>query len=286
MDQDAVSARTELDSEREGLLSRFHDWLEKPMLVLSFVWLALFVVDVIWGLNPLLQYTSDVIWGLFVLEFAIGFLLAPNKLPYLKHNWLKAIALLAPALRLFRFVAIARAARAARAARGLRLLRVVSSVNRSMNALSASLGRRGFGYVVMLTFVVLLAGAAGMYAFESSSTGTRGLHNYAEALWWTAMVLTTMGSEYWPKTPEGRLLCLFLALYAFAMFGYVTATLATFFVGRDAANEASESAAQVAIDRMRDEVKKLRDEIHALSSKVGAKQVGLVAAGREPKATE
>jgi hypothetical protein len=37
---------------------------------------------------------------------------------------------------------------------------------------------------------------------------------------------------------------------------------------------------------MRDEVKKLRDEIHALSSKVGAKQVGLVAAGREPKATE
>ncbi len=43
-----------------------------------------------------------------------------------------------------------------------------------------------------------------------------------------------MGSDYWPRTPEGRILCLLLALYAFAVFGYVTATLASYFIGRDA----------------------------------------------------
>ena len=32
---------------------------------------------------------------------------------------------------------------------------------------------------------------------------------------------------------EGRILCFILVLYAFSVFGYVTATLATFFVGRD-----------------------------------------------------
>ena len=56
------------------------------------------------------------------------------------------------------------------------------------------------------------------------------------------MVMTTMGSQYWPETVEGRVLCVFLALYAFAVFGYVTATLATFFVGRDAENEDAEPA--------------------------------------------
>jgi len=47
------------------------------------------------------------------------------------------------------------------------------------------------------------------------------------------MIMTTMGSQYWPQTPEGRMLCLFLALYAFAVFGYVTAAIATFFIGLD-----------------------------------------------------
>jgi voltage-gated potassium channel len=47
------------------------------------------------------------------------------------------------------------------------------------------------------------------------------------------MTMTTMGADYFPKTPEGRLLGLLLALYAFSIFGYITATLASFFVGQD-----------------------------------------------------
>ena len=47
------------------------------------------------------------------------------------------------------------------------------------------------------------------------------------------MLLTTRGSDYWPRTGEGRLLCLLIAVYAFAVFGYVTAAIAAYFVGRD-----------------------------------------------------
>lgn len=49
------------------------------------------------------------------------------------------------------------------------------------------------------------------------------------------MILVTMGSESWPRTPEGRLLCLLLALYGYSVFGYITATLASFFVAADGA---------------------------------------------------
>jgi voltage-gated potassium channel len=72
-----------------------------------------------------------------------------------------------------------------------------------------------------------------MYRFEMDAPGGPGFADYSTALWWTAMLLTTMGSEYWPQTAEGRLLCLLLALYAFAIFGYVTAAIAAYFVGKD-----------------------------------------------------
>jgi voltage-gated potassium channel len=103
-----------------------------------------------------------------------------------------------------------------------------------MNALRRSMARQGFGYVMLLTLIVALLGAAGMFAFENAREIEGGFGNYAEALWWTAMLLTSIGSEFWPQTMEGRLLCLLLALYGFAIFGYITATIATFFVGRDA----------------------------------------------------
>ena len=88
-----------------------HEWLDLPMLVLAFLWLALFVVEVIWGLTPLLEIAGTIIWALFLLEFALGFLLAPRKLRYVKQNWLKALSLGAPAFRLLRIVRLLRIAR-------------------------------------------------------------------------------------------------------------------------------------------------------------------------------
>ena len=270
MSKMSADVHRQLCDERDSLLAQFHERLEMPMLILSLVWLGLFIAEMIRGLSPLLEDAGYAIWAIFLLEFALGFTIAPDKIVYLRHNWLKGIALVAPALRLFRIVAIARIVRAARIARGLRMLRLVSSLNRGMNALGASLGRRGFAYVVLLSFIVLFAGAAGIYGFEYGVVKQGGIDSYGTALWWTAMILTTMGSDYWPKTDAGRILCFFLALYSFTVFGYVTATLATYFVGRDAASSDSEIAGQHSIDALRDEVAKLREDIRGLHGFVAA----------------
>jgi voltage-gated potassium channel len=239
------------------LLRRLDAWLEVPLALLGLVWLALLVVELVWGLSPPLEAASLVIWAVFVADFVLRVVLAPRKGPFLVRNWLTALALFVPVLRFVRFAWAARIVFAARSARGLRLLRVVSSINRGMGALGASLGRRGFGYVVALTAVVVTAGAAGMYSFERDLPGG-GLTSYAAALWWTAMLMTTMGSEYWPRTAEGRALCLLLALYAFAVFGYVTATLATFFVGREATRPDGEVAGAADVAALRAEINALR----------------------------
>ena len=247
-------------SERGALLAWLDEWLEIPMLLLGMAWLALLVIELATGLTRFLEALGTTIWIVFVLEFAGRLLLAPHRLRYLRRNWLTALALLIPALRVLRVARFVRILRAARAARGVRLARLVGAINRGVRTLGATMRRRGLGYVVATTMVVALAGAAGMYAFERDVRGS-GLADFGSALWWTAMALTTMGSDYWPRTAEGRILCLLLAVYAFAVFGYITAALASYFVGRDADRGDAEVAGQATLDQLREEVAALRAEL-------------------------
>lgn len=274
---DPDATRAALSRERAQLLERLAGWLDTPMLVLAFVWLTLLVIELVWGMSQAVERLGLAIWGVFVVHFTVEFTLAPQKLPYLTRNWLTALSLLVPAFRVLRVVRLFRVASLARAARGLRLLRVVSSLNRGMRALGASLQRRGFPYVVALTLLVTLAGAAGMFAFERDTPG--GLVSYAEALWWTAMIMTTMGSQFWPHTLEGRVLCVVLALYAFGVFGYVTATLATFFVGRDAAAADADLPGTPSLATVHAELTALRLEIRTLAERGAGDEPGV----REPR---
>ena len=250
--------------QRWVTLAGLEAWLETPMLVLGIVWLVLLVVDLTGGLSPLLTTLSTIIWVIFILEFLLRLALAPEKVRYLRQNWLSVISLLVPALRVLRFARVVRLMRVARAARGVRLVRVVGSVNRGMRALGRTMGRRGLGYVVALTLLVTFVGAAGMYTLESELPDGSGFRDYPSALWWTAMIMTTMGTEYWPQTAEGRALCLALALYAFTVFGYVTASLASFFIGRDAEEAEGELAGRAALEALRLEIVGLRQEVRAL----------------------
>lgn len=248
-----------IESERQSILQQLDEWLETPLLILSFVWLALLVFELTSGLTPLLENIGTVIWILFGIDFAIRFWVAPHKIAYLKSNWITVIALFLPALRVLRIARLARILRASRAVRGLRLVRLFTSLNRGLRALRQGMGRRGFGYVLAATVIVTLAGAAGMVAFESEAGS--GLSSYSAGLWWTAMLMTTLGSEHWPQTAEGRVLCFLLSVYAFTIFGYVTATLAAFFLGRDAENADGEIVGQESIAALRDEIRALREEL-------------------------
>lgn len=253
--------REELEGELWAFLDQLEDWLEGPMIALGFVWLVLVVVELLWGLSPLLSTITTVIWALFVADFLLRLILAPRKGQYLRRNWLTALSLAVPALRVVRVVRLIRLVRLAPAARTLRLVSVVGSMNRGMRALRASLGRHGAGYVMGLTVIVSLVGAAGMLAFEQAPDGS-GLRNYGEALWWTVMMITTIGSDYWPVTPEGRTLTLLLSVYGMGVLGFVTATLASFFVGRDVQGAGGvDAAGRRSLEELRQEIARLREDL-------------------------
>lgn len=251
---------------RWRLLNEMDEWLAIPMALLSLAWLGIVAWELVSGTSALLSTVGSVIWIIFIAEFAIRFALAPSKRSFLNSNWLTLVALAVPALRLFRAL---RVARAARALRGIRLVRIVGTANRSMNALRVTLARRGFGYVASVTGLVIFLGAAGMLNFENGREVEGGFASYWDALWWTGMLVTSIGSEYWPSTVEGRVLTLLLSLYGLGVLGYITATLASFFVGRDAQEKSGPVAGSGDLARLAREIRSLRKELHARASPQG-----------------
>lgn len=219
-----------VETQRVRLLVQLEQMLERPMIVLSLVWVALVAIEFAQGLTRPVEIAGLVIWALFALDFLIKLLIAPRKWLFVRRNWITALSLLLPAFRLAR---LGRAFRAARVLRGVRFAKMLGTLNRGMRALRRSMRRHGFGYVVTLTLLVMFSAAAGMMAFEREGPNRAVFGTYSSSLWWTAMLMTSLGSEYWPKTGGGRALTLVIALYSFAVFGYITATLASFFIDRN-----------------------------------------------------
>ncbi len=249
--------KSEIVKQRYKLLSSIERVMEGPMIFLGFVWLVLLVLELVWGINNVLLYISFGIWGIFIVDFVIKLFLAPEKLLFLRKNWLTAISLFIPALRVFRLF---RFVRLLRGLKGIRLVRIVSSLNRSLRSLGKTMERRAFGYVMTITVIVIIAGAAGMYALENP---TPGFTSYGLALWWTAMRVITAGTEFHPITTEGRGLAFLLAIFGYSIFGYVMATIASYFIGRDAEEKDAPIAGSKEIAELKSEIMALRQIIES-----------------------
>lgn len=253
--------KQQIEKERKKLLRSIERILEGPMVFLGFVWLILLVIELVWGINKILELTGLIIWAIFIIDFLLKFLLAPEKFKFLKKSWLTAISLFIPALRVFR---IFRFVRIFGSLRGVRLIRIISSLNRSMRSLGKTMKRRAFGYVMLLTLIITFAGAAGMYALENPNPG---FTSYGLALWWTAMRVITAGNEFNPLTPEGRGLGFLIAIFGYSIFGYVTATFASYFIGRDTEKNQPPIVGNKEVENLKTEIVALREAIESLNAK-------------------
>ena len=255
-------------SAKPGFLKTLPRKLERPMLLLSFVWFLVIITELVNGMSPLLQSLGTLLWAVFVLYFGLRLAIVPNRSIFLKRNWLFILAILVPILRLIPFLQSYPLARALTATFGMQVIWMFASADQGLRSLRRIMGSRGTGYALTFTAVVILAGAAGMLHFEKDSPGPHGIHSYPQALWWVAMQITNIGSGYQPVTLGGQLLCLGISIFAVAIFGYLTAVFAAFFIGRDAENPKSEIPSQRSIHQLSGEVALLRKSIEDVLRRV------------------
>jgi voltage-gated potassium channel len=260
-----------INAPKYPMLLAFEKKLELPMLFLSFVWLCILITELAYGTSPALSYCGTGIWILFIFYFNMRLVTVANRITFLKKHWIFVLAILVPVLRFFPFLQPFPLVRALTATFGIQVIWIFASADQGMRSLRRALGRRGAGYALALTFVVIFAGAAGMLHFEGLSDDPQKIHTYPKALWWTAMQMTNIGTGYSIMTPGGRILCLGISVYAAAMFGYLTALFATFLIDRDAKDPKPEIARQKSVQELKDEITQLRSSIEDLVNRLSNK---------------
>jgi len=171
------------------------------MLFLSFVWLLVIISELVNGMSPLLHGIGTVLWALFVFYFGLRLAVAPNKAVFLKRNWLFILAILVPVLRLFPYLQSLPIARALTATFGMQVVWIFASADQGLRSLRRTLGRRGVGYALTFTMIVILAGAAGMLHFEKTSAGPQG---GASQLSECDLVGRHADNQYWIRVPAGN----------------------------------------------------------------------------------
>ena len=252
-------------------LLAFKKKLEWPMLFLSFVWFCILLLEVLRGPTPVLYALGSGIWIIFIVYFGFRLAIVANRPAFLKKNWFFVLAIAVSALRLFPFLQPFALVRVLTATFGMQVIWIFASADQGMRFLRVALGRRGTGYALALTLVVIFSGAAGMLHFEEASADLQSIHSYPKALWWTAMQMTNIGSAYSIRTTGGHIICLGISFYAAAMFGYLTALFATFLIDRAVKDPKTEAAHQQTVQEIKEELMQLRRLIeNQPSDQVGA----------------
>jgi voltage-gated potassium channel len=240
--------------QRHEFQIRLSRWMEIPLASLGLVMVVLLILDLSSVLSP--GWEADVhraetfIWAIFVVDFVVELAVAPNKLRYVRKNWLTAISVLLPAFGAFRIL------RAAQLLRGLNLIRVLTTLNRGSRAIGHVARRGQLGYVAALTAIVTLTAAASVYYFEHAVHGST-IRSFGDAIWWAATLVTTINTSLETTTLEGRIIGFLLRIFALGVTGYVTAIIAVHLLGfRDDTSLSTQDRAE--IGQLRREIEELR----------------------------
>ena len=252
--------------ERWELLGHLQNLLEPVMVALGLAFLALLVIDFSGiTLSPehrvWLDWALTTIWAAFVVDFLLRLVIAPEKIAFLRANWLSAASLALPFLRPLR------ALQAVRAVRSLSLVRLLGGANRGMRVLQRITAGRTLAYVAALTILATLLGAVGVLFFDRAAEGAT-IQSFGDALWWATAMVTTINNEKYAVTAEGRVIAILLRVFAVSVFGFITASIASYLIGRQAEEKALAEGTGPVLDKHLAAIQKeqaaLRHDVAAL----------------------
>ncbi|MCA1703451.1 MAG: potassium channel family protein, partial [Actinobacteria bacterium] len=146
-----------------------------------------------------------------------------------------------------------RLARSARALRWLKLVRLTAFVGEASQEARRLFVRHGLQHVLLVTVLVTVGVSGLVLAVEETADGSIG--DFGDALWWAISTVTTVGyGDTVPTTAVGRGLAVILMITGIALFGVVTANLATFILERGSPDSQAATTAPENIGPQLDEI--------------------------------
>ena len=205
-------------------VERWERRAEVPLILLAFAFLVAYAWPVLDprmdpSLRSFFTAVSWTIYAVFALDLVIRLTLAEERRRYALAHWYDVALVTLPVLR------------------PLRLLRLVAIVRVLDRSAGNSFAERA---VVYMAGAAAMGAGLGSLAVLDAEQGAphATITDYGDALWWAAETVTTVGyGDFYPVTPEGRIVAVVLMVVGIGLVGTVTAAVASWFVRRTAIEE-------------------------------------------------
>lgn len=216
------------------------------VLVLSLVLLvglaAEWLLPVPRELSRLVFFIDTAVCGVLFIDFVVRFRAASSKLAFMKWGWIDLLASV-PAIEVLRF------GRVLRIVRIVRMVVAIGTLRRFLQMLWSSKARAGGAAILVVAFLVISFGSAGVLLAER--TPEANIVTAEDALWWSMATVTTVGyGDRYPVTTAGRLIATLLMVSGIGLFGTLSGIAASFFLGGDKDAPASRTAQRQMLERM------------------------------------
>lgn len=209
---------------RHDLVDRIERVTRYPMALVGIAWLVLAVIilstDVKHSASIALVGTLFVLWAVTLVEYLVRLVVTPNRRGYLRRRWIEPATVVVPTFQSWHFIGIEK---------------VCLLVQEGALRVEIILKHHSLFRVLLAAAGTLFVGAWLVLLFEENAP-TSNIHNYADALWWAMVTVTTVGyGDRFPVTAGGRTVSVILMLVGIGLIGVLTATVASVFIQEHAA---------------------------------------------------
>jgi len=226
-----------MTSQRPSREDRGHAYANRAdtfMVWLSVIFLVVFTAIVVWqdmprGLRAVCAVLQVVIWLIFVVDLVIRVSLADHRLRWLLTHPLDVLAVLWPAFRPLKILAVI----------GDRRFRADKQVARTTRA------------VVVASVLLVWVCSVAVLAAERGQVGS-SIETIGDAVWWAFVTIATVGyGDMVPVTAGGRAIGIVLMVVGLALVAIITASVASWFVSNSRGENAEGITARDVEDRQR-----------------------------------
>jgi voltage-gated potassium channel len=223
---------------RPGALEHFEQKTAWPMMGVVLASLVLLIVPIFVSLSVLqrdaLASLEWILWLVFAAEFGTRWYIAMDRSGFVRHNLIDLAVVVLPMIP------------ALRALRLFRLVRVAVVGARVIDQSDSIIKRSNTKYAMMVAVLIVLLAAVMVWHVEHDNPQS-SIHSITDALWWAVTTVTTVGyGDKYPQSPEGKAVAIGLMILGIAIFGLVSATLASYFIESDTKDEYEDVRDQLA----------------------------------------
>lgn len=212
------------------------------------------------GLNQKEIWIDRIIYFIFIIDYAVRFIISKQKKTFFKANILDLIAIipLNSAFRAFRILKISKILKFTK------LFRIGSLSARGLSKAKRFLNTNGFKYVLLLAAASIFISSFAIMHYENM--------RFKDALWWAFVTATTVGyGDLSPSTNAGRVVASLLMLVGIGLIGSLTSSITSFFLHNNSKSELNSDKIDMVITLYE---KLSEDEQENFKEKIGVTKSG------------